>query len=45
MQTAPIDDVGFWPIASIRCAAEFGRYRGTADSNNPSTRQICGFTA
>jgi hypothetical protein len=35
----------FWPIASFRCAAEFGRYRGIADSDKPSTRQIYGFTA
>jgi hypothetical protein len=34
-----------WPIASFRCAAEFGRYRGIADSDKPSTRQIYGFTA
>jgi hypothetical protein len=24
-------NVAFWPIASFRCDAEFGRYRGTAD--------------
>jgi hypothetical protein len=42
---APAANVRFWPIASFRCAAEFGRYRGIADSNNPSTRQIYGFTA
>jgi hypothetical protein len=28
-----------WLIASFRCAAESGRYRGIADSDNPSTRQ------
>jgi hypothetical protein len=26
-------------------AAEFGRYRGMADTGNPSARQIYGFTA
>jgi hypothetical protein len=25
-----------WHIASFRCAAEFGRYRGMADSGKPS---------
>jgi len=34
-----------WHIASFRCAAEFGRYRGIADSDKPSTRQIYRFTA
>jgi len=36
---------GTWHIASFRCAAEFGRYRGIADSGKPSARQIYGFTA
>ena len=36
-------DVRSWHIASFRCAAEFGR--GIADSDNPSTRHIYGFTA
>ena len=34
-----------WHIASFRCAAEFGRYRGTADSATPPTRQIYGLAA
>jgi hypothetical protein len=34
-----------WHIASFRCAVELGRYRGIADSDNPSTGQIYGFTA
>ena len=29
-----------WPIASFRCAAEFGRYRGIADFSKPTDRQI-----
>ena len=33
--TAP--DVRSWHIASFRCAAEFGRYRGIAGSDKPST--------
>jgi hypothetical protein len=37
--------VSFWPIASFRCAAEFSRYRGIADSGKPTARQIYGFTA
>jgi len=37
-------DVRFWHIASFRCAAEFCRYRGIADTDKPSTRQIYGFT-
>jgi hypothetical protein len=32
-------------VASLRCAAEFGRYRGIADSGKPSARQIYRFTA
>jgi hypothetical protein len=28
------------PFASFRCAAEFSRYRGIADSDKPSARQI-----
>jgi hypothetical protein len=28
-----------WHIASFRCAAEFSRYRGIADSGEPSARQ------
>ena len=39
------DHVAYWPIASFRCAAEFGRYRGIADSSKPTDRQIYGFTA
>jgi hypothetical protein len=35
----------YWPVASFRCAVEFGRYQGRADSDNPSTQQIYGFTA
>jgi hypothetical protein len=35
----------YWPIASFRGAAEFGRYLGIADSGEPSARQIYGFTA
>jgi hypothetical protein len=38
-------DVRFWPIATFRCVAEFGRYRGIADFGKPSARQIYGFTA
>jgi hypothetical protein len=38
-------DVAYWPIASFRCAAEFSRYRGIADSGKPTARQIYGFTA
>jgi hypothetical protein len=38
-------DVASWPIASFRCAAEFGRYQGIADSSKPTDRQIYGFTA
>jgi hypothetical protein len=34
-----------WPIASFRCAAEFGRYRGIADSSKPTDQQIYGFAA
>src|SRR6267154_6284694 len=34
-----------WHIASFRWDAEFGRYRGIADSGEPSTRQIYWFTA
>src|SRR6266481_3524935 len=34
-----------WHIASFRCDAESGRYRGIADSDEPSARQIYGFTA
>jgi hypothetical protein len=30
-------EVRLWHIASFRCAAEFGRYRGIADSDKPST--------
>jgi hypothetical protein len=33
-------NVCFWPIASFRCAAEFSRYRGIADSGKPTARQI-----
>jgi hypothetical protein len=40
--TAPVLDS---TIASFRCAAEFGRYRGIADSSKPTDRQIYGFTA
>jgi hypothetical protein len=35
----------FVHIGSFLCAAEFGRYRGIADSGKPSARQIYGFTA
>jgi len=42
---AEVLDVGFWPIASFRCAAEFGRYRGITDFGKLSARQIYGFTA
>ncbi len=38
-------DVAYWHIASFRCAAEFGRYRGIVDSGKLSARQIDGFTA
>jgi hypothetical protein len=38
-------DFRLWHIASFRCVAEFGRYRGIADSGKPSTQQIYGFTA
>lgn len=37
--------VRLWHIATFRCAAEFGRYRGIANSGEPSAQQICGFTA
>jgi hypothetical protein len=40
-----VSDVRSWPIASFRCASEFGRYRGIADSATPPTRQIYGLTA
>jgi len=33
----PKGDFRYWHIASFRCAAEFGRYRGIADSDKPST--------
>jgi hypothetical protein len=35
--TLCVDDVTYWHIASVRWAAEFGRYRGIARSANPST--------
>ena len=38
------DFIGSWPIASFRCAAEFGRYPGIADFGKPSARQIYSFT-
>jgi hypothetical protein len=38
-------NVCLWHIASFRCAAEFDRYRGIADSGKPSARQIFRFTA
>jgi hypothetical protein len=38
-------DVGLWPFASFRCAVEFGRNRGIADSGKSFARQIYGFTA
>src|SRR6266851_8023659 len=34
-----------WHISSFRCAAEFGRYRELADSDNPSPGIIYGSTA
>jgi hypothetical protein len=34
-----------WHIASFRCTANFGRYRGIADSGKPTTRRIYRFTA
>ena len=37
-------DVAYWPIASFRCGAEFGRYRGIADFGERSAWQIYGFT-
>ena len=40
-----IRDFRLWHIASFRWGAEFGRYRGIADSGEPSTRQIYWFTA
>jgi hypothetical protein len=40
-----VANVRIWPIATFRGAAEFGRYRGLADSREPSTWQLCGFTA
>jgi hypothetical protein len=30
----------YWPIASFRGVAEFGRYLGIADSGEPSTRRF-----
>jgi hypothetical protein len=33
-----------WPMESVHCAVEFGRYRGTADSGRPTDEQICEFT-
>src|SRR6266851_2333754 len=33
-------DFVLWHITSFRCAAEFDRYRGIADSGEPSARQI-----
>ena len=44
-RTKRLTDVAYWPIASFRCATEFGRYRGIADSGKPSARQIYEFTA
>ncbi|HEX9557875.1 MAG TPA: ABC transporter ATP-binding protein, partial [Reyranella sp.] len=38
-------NVGHWPIASFRCAAEFWSLSGHADSAAPPTRQIYGLTA
>jgi hypothetical protein len=38
-------DVADWPIATFRCAAPSGRYRGIANSGKPTARQIYGFTA
>jgi hypothetical protein len=35
-------NVGLWPFASFRCAAEFGRYRGMADSDKPSVGRFRG---
>ena len=37
--------VRLWHIASFRCAAEFGRYRGIADSDNPSITCVIGVNA
>jgi hypothetical protein len=37
----PMSPVG---TSSFRCAAEFGRYRGIADTGKPSARQVYGFT-
>src|SRR5437868_7645263 len=34
-----------WHIASFRCAAEFGRYRELADSDNPSPGILYGSTS
>jgi hypothetical protein len=37
VNSRPEANVCIWHIASFRCAAEFGRYRGIADSDKPST--------
>jgi hypothetical protein len=34
------DDVAFWHIASFRCDAEFGRYRGIADLKQPAPLKL-----
>jgi hypothetical protein len=42
---ASVADVACWHIASFPGVAEFGRYRGITDSDEPSARQIYEFTA
>jgi len=37
--SSTVSNVRSWHIASFRSAAEFGRYRGMADPDDPSTRQ------
>jgi hypothetical protein len=33
---AATHESGFGPITTFRCAAQFGRYRGIADSGQPN---------
>jgi hypothetical protein len=34
------DHFCFWPITSVRCRAEFGRYRGTADIGQARNNEL-----
>ena len=38
-------DFRSWPEASVRCLAEFGRYRGNIGLSPPNALKIYGFTA